>query len=480
MGNSAVPKAGPARGTRKPVETPAGALVLGGSYAGLLTAAVLSDFFPQVTILEKDKVEPAPTPRRGQPQALHVHALLACGLKALEDILPGIVDDLVTQGVEFGDMAGDVLWHEAGGYRVRFSSGLKAAFASRAMLEWCIRKRVAALPNVHILDGISVSGLIVDSSSDRIRGATSRRTGDREPLRFHGAELTVDATGRGSRSPRWLQELGYSRPPKSVVTSGIGYASREYHRKPADPKSPKVIVVGPEPPDNARTGHLFPIEGDRWILSLSGWGGDHPPRTERGFMEFARSLAAPDIFHVVSELKPVSDIRVLKYPISRRDHYEKARRLPSRYLVVGDALSSINPIYGQGMTVAALQVKNLRGLLARGTRLDHIGRFHFRAAASVASRAWDFAVGGDFEFPSTQGPRPFGAPFFNFYMRALNRATHHDPNVYRAFLQVMNLQASAWHLLRPCTFLRVLFGAKFPEDPKQLHYWAMRHGSSRY
>ncbi len=215
-------------------------------------------------------------------------------------------------------------------------------------------------------------------------------------------------------------------------------------------------MIAPEPPGNKRSGFFFPMEDDRWILTLAGHAGDHAPTDEAGFLEFARSLAAPDIYDTIRTLEPLTDILTHGFPSNLRHHYERLTRFPKGYLVVGDAICSFNPIYGQGMTSAAMQAAALGELLNRGQSLDELWKPFFKLAARIVDIPWMTAVGEDFRFPETHGKKGRGTDLINSYMTKVQQATHRDPVVYGAFLRVMNLLTPPTSLFRPSIAWRVL------------------------
>ena len=416
------------------------AVVIGGSLGGLLTARVLSDHFTRVTILERDPVSRQPESRKGQPQTRHVHGLLATGLHVMTHYFPDLPQALLDGGAMMNDFAGAMNWYSFGGYRKQFQMGVKVTTMSRPLLEALVRARVVALPNVTLMDNTAVKTLVTTPDRQRVTGVEieQRESGQTTPLH---ADLVVDASGRGSRTPQWLAELGYDAPPVSEVKVDVGYATRLYHRDPADPRGKTWTLITPEASKETRFGAIFPIEGDRWIVSLGGWAGDHAPTDPESFMAYARSLPAPDVYNVICRAQPLSDIIPHKFPHSLRRHYEKLRRFPQGYLVLGDAISSFNPTYGQGMTSAALQTLELKKLLAGGKSLDELAPVFFKQAAKVIDIPWQLAVGEDFRFPQTTGPKPVGTDLINKYVEKVHRATLHDEVVGLAFLKVMNLMA---------------------------------------
>lgn len=436
--------------------TPRRAVVLGASMAGLLTARVLSNHFDQVTIVERDPVHDRPEARKGQPQTRHLHGLLASGLDIMTRYYPDLPDALAVGGALVTDMTEHMQWYTYGGYRKRFAMGRRAALMSRPFLEFLIRQRTLALPNVALIDNCAVKALQTTGDSQRVTGVkVERRDGD---IAEHVlvASLVVDCTGRGSRSSQWLVEMGYAAPTESEVKVSVGYATRIYRRDPADPRSQDWILLTPEAPKETRFGGMFPIEGDRWVVSMGGWMGDHAPTDEQGFLEYARALPAPDIYNIISQAEPLSDITPHKFTSSLRRHYEKLERFPEGYLVLGDAICSFNPTYGQGMTSAAMQAAELDAILAqRQASVVGIAPLFFKRAAKVIDTPWQLAVGEDFRFPQTTGPKPAGVDLLNRYVAAVHRATLEDAAVGAAFIQVMNLMAPPSSLMTPRMVLRV-------------------------
>jgi 2-polyprenyl-6-methoxyphenol hydroxylase-like FAD-dependent oxidoreductase len=440
------------------------AIVLGGSLTGLLTARVLSGYFGEVVIVEKDKVNDQPEARKGQPQTRHLHGLLAKGLQVFTAYFPDLVDDLKAHGAQVGDLAIHLRWYDHGGYRKRFDSNLIGVSMSRPLLEWQIRRRVLTLPNVRLMDETDVDGLETTADCSRVTGVRLFENGVRathelpQPHTLKG-DLVVDAMGRGSPSPKWLENLGYVRPAESTVKVNFGYATRFYERRLDDPNRTDVIFVFPTPPHSKRYGAAFPIEGERWIVTLAGTAGDHPPLDEQGYIEFARTLDAPDLYQLVTKERPLSDITQHKLPSSLRRHYEKMARFPAGYLVVGDAIASFNPIYGQGMTSAAMQIEALDQILRAARKRDQLNGLaaeFFKRAAKIVDGPWQLAVGSDFMYPETEGPKPPATDFINRYIAKVHRATHTDTVVYGAFLKVINLIAPPSSLFRPQIVWRVL------------------------
>ncbi len=440
------------------------AIVIGGSLGGLLTARVLSKHFDRVTIIEKDRVELRPESRPGQPQTRHLHALLAQGLNVMTDYFPDLPQALVARGAIVNDFTDSMRWYSYGGYRAQFKIGFNITTMSRVLLEHLVREWVLALPQIELRDRATVKQLVAtpagdarsDAANQRVSGAIVSQQNSTPQTTIIGADLIVDVTGRNSLSLQWLQNLGYAPPPESEVRVNVGYATRIYRRDPQDPRSQTWILSTPEAPHQKRFGGMFPIEGNRWLVSIGGWHGEHAPLDARGYLEFARSLPSADIYEAIRSCEPLSEIIPHKFVSSRRRHYERLKRFPTGYIVLGDAISSFNPTYGQGMTVAALEAAELDRLLSADRSDDRLAATFFDRVAKIIEMPWQLAIGEDFRFPQTTGTKPLGVDVVNCYVKRLHQATLHDRIVGDAFFKVMNLIAPPSTLFHPQIVWRVL------------------------
>ncbi|HEV8482215.1 MAG TPA: hypothetical protein VGV87_01545 [Blastocatellia bacterium] len=433
------------------------AVVLGGSMAGLLAARVLTEFFDHVTLIERDALPESAENRKGVPQGRHLHALLTKGEQIISRLFPGLPRELQDGGAIRCDIPGDVLWYQYGGYKLRFESGITVLSMSRPFLESGVRRRVLALHNLRCIDQCDVKGLVATSDHRRVTGVTIQRR--ESPEEVINADLVVDATGRGSQSPRWLEALGYPRPEETAVQVGVGYTTRIYRQRPGCLEGAKAVFTMPTPPLETRGGVLFPMEGGRWIVTLAGWLGDHAPAEEKGFLEFARTFAALDIHDVISRAEPITDFVTHKLPSNLRRHYEKMKSFPAGYLVIGDAICSFNPVYGQGMTVSAMGAEALEHCLeiamARDD-LDMIAPNFFKRTAKAVDHAWTMAVGEDLRYPQVEGPRPVGTDLINWYLGKVHRATLRDKEISRLFFRIMTMTHPPAEIFKPGALLRVL------------------------
>ncbi|MGH7598849.1 MAG: FAD-dependent oxidoreductase [bacterium] len=424
------------------------AIVIGGSMAGLLATRVLADHFRQVTLVERDVFPSMAEQRRGVPQGRHVHGLLASGRRVLDQLFPGISEQLIAAGAIEGDIVRDSRFFAEGACLARRASGLEGLLMSRPFLENFVRQRVLNLSNVVTRQDCRVDGLT--ASEDRRRVTGIRQNGE-----VLSVELVVDATGRGSRTPQWLETLGYPKAPEERVEIALGYTTRYFRRRPQDLGGDLAAIIPPTPLGK-RGGAMLAQEDDQWAVTLLAHFGTGAPEDLSGFIEFAKNLPAPYIYEVIRDAEPLNGPASLRFPASVRRRYEKLERFPDGYLVFGDAISSFNPIYGQGMSVAALEAMELAQTLAEGS--GDLARRFFTRMAKVVDIPWAIAVGADLRIPEAVGPRSAGVNFVNWYMARLHKAAHDDPALALAFYNVSNLLAPPSSVMNPRNLLRVLWG----------------------
>lgn len=436
------------------------AVVIGASMGGLLAARALADFYDTVTVLERDHFPAADEPRKGVPQGRHAHGLLARGSEVIEQFFPGWTEEVVADGGIRGDIADDVKWIGHGVALKTAPSDLNGLLAARPVLEGHVRRRLLKLPNVRAIAGCTVQGLVASADRSVILGVRVRV--DNAAEQVMAADLVVDASGRGSASPAWLEALGYTRPEEDRIDIGIGYTTRLYRRKPSDLGGKVAIVVAGSGP-NWRNGVILYHSADRWIVSIGGYFGDHAPVDAQLFAAYAGSLPTPEIYDIVAHAEPVGDFVSYRYPANLRRRYERLAQFPKNYLVFGDAICSFNPVYGQGMTVAAEESTLLQRALREGS-VDLARRF-FALASVAVDTPWDIAVGNDLRHPQVSGERPAKVRFINWYLGKLHQAARHDAQLAIAFLRVANLKAPPQSLLHPAIVARVIRGNFRPRHP---------------
>ncbi len=428
------------------------AIIIGGSMSGLLAARVLSDFYNEVTILERDSLLSDGRHRRGVPQSRHAHGLLAGGREVLDELFPGISEDLIGAGAISADVVNDGKWFFEGDCLRRAPSGTNGILLSRPLLESTIRGRVRALERISVRDSCSVRDLIM------VKGLVK---GIRTETGVLEADLVVDASGRGSQSAKWLKSLGFPPPREEEVEVRLTYTTRIFRRRKSDMGGDAFASI-PVTLENKRSGVILAQEGDRWVVTLIGRFGIEAPEDLEGYRDYAKQLAASYIYDVIRDAEPIGDATVMRFPASIRRRYEELQRFPDGFLVFVDAICSFNPIYGQGMSAAALQAKTLQKELADG-RANLAQRF-FTRASKVIDTPWNIAVGSDLRMPETVGKRTLAGRIMSWYISKLQRFAHRDADAAVAFLRVAQLLDDPSTLMRPKLVLQVLTGS-FQEEP---------------
>ena len=421
------------------------AVVIGGSIAGLLAARVLSEFYREVVVVDRDELSKEGEYRRCVPQGRHAHALLAGGLDVLEELLPGLADEMISQGAVPCDALSDGRWFFEGGDLVRCRSGARSILMSRPMLEDGVRRRIRAIDSVSILDKRSVRGLI--ASEHRVEGVRT----DVETIE---ADLVVDAAGRGSKAPEWLEALGYHAPREEKVAVQLVYTTRVFRREDTHINGDAFVVVPPTP-EGKRGGVALAKEDNEWIVTLYGYFGQEAPEDLSLFIDYAATLPAKYIHELIIDAEPLGDAKVMRYPASVRNRYEHLKQIPEGFIAFGDAICSFNPIYGQGMSSAALQALELRRAL-RDAGDDLAPRF-YRAAAKVIDNPWSIAVGSDLNMPETQAHRGLSTRIINWYMSQVHKRGHHHTDAAIAFIRVAQLMDSPPAVMRPALAVRVMW-----------------------
>ncbi|MEU5090351.1 FAD-dependent oxidoreductase [Streptomyces sp. NPDC021356] len=431
------------------------AVVLGGSMAGLLAARVLADSYDEVLVVERDTISGTTTPRKGVGQGRHVHGLLARGQQILDELFPGFTGEAVEAGVPTGDL-GELRWFFNGRRLSPGTTGLICVSATRPVLESRVRERVAALPGVVLLERHDIVGLVADDMRDTVTGVRVQSQEPGAEERTIEADLVVDATGRGSRAPLWLEEFGYERPDEERIRIDLSYTTRKFRLRDDAALDGDLSINPVSSPSHRRGAFLSRIEGGLVVVSLTGVLGDSAPADLQGFLEWTRTLPVSDIHDVIHDAEPVDDGAVFRYPASQRRRYERLSRFPDRFLVLGDAACSFNPVYGQGMTVAALEALVLREHLSHG-EVDP--KTFLADIAQVIEVPWQFSAGADLGYPEVEGERTPQWEASGAFMAALHAAAVVDGEVTATFMRVAGLVATPDALMSPDMLRRVEEGA---------------------
>ena len=384
------------------------AIVIGGGIAGLLAARVLFTHFKQVMILEKDVYSNKPGPRNGIPQSSHIHILLMKGKQILTELFPKLEANLIAKGAHKIDLLADVKYQLATGVAMRFKSGMDTIACTRPLLECEIRNELLAQSqNIKIIDNARVVNLIKNPNDNKIVGVNAISNNAAQD--FYG-ELIVDASGRKSETIQWLEKIGFGRPKEIRINSFIGYATQKYKFPENLNLDWKSFIVPTNPPTNPRMAVIYPVEDNEFMLGLLGIGKTYPPTDAEGFLEFAKQIGIDDVKKTIENSEPVSSIFGYRETGSRKYLYEKMKVWPENFISLGDSVCAFNPIYGQGISVAAMCAKTLGECLKSDGKTKTLEkgfakRFQKRIA-KVNSFPWLLGTIEDLRWSTTEGPRP--------------------------------------------------------------------------
>jgi 2-polyprenyl-6-methoxyphenol hydroxylase-like FAD-dependent oxidoreductase len=444
------------------------AIVIGGSMAGLAVARVLADYFQHVSIIERDAPQRETVFRKGVPQARHAHVLLKGGELALEQIFPGLRQELVDQGALVVNAGLDVALQLFGQWRQPYPSAIDVLACGRPLLEHTLYQRLSTHPRVTFVHDSEVVGLCTDEQQTQVTGVQLRqRNGHAQQAEtIVEASVVVDASGRSSRAPQWLEALGYTPPVETTISAQAGYASRIYQRPPQFEPGWKALSIVPVAPSVKRGGVILPMEGDRWHVTLVGMAGDYPPTDEGAFLAFARSLPNPQLYTAIVRAQPLSDIWGARNLDNRLRDYAKLPRYLEGFVVCGDSVYALNPVYAQGMTVAALSALAIDQCMREQRRAHPNGDLRGLAQrvqtriGKVVAGPWQMATGEDRRWPTSEGaePLPLPARLLQRYAGQVLRTMLTDATVAEVFTRVQQMIAPPTLFFRPDVLLRV-FGA---------------------
>jgi 2-polyprenyl-6-methoxyphenol hydroxylase-like FAD-dependent oxidoreductase len=431
------------------------AVVIGAGMAGLSIAQALTTGFDRVTVIDRDRLPTGSDARRGVPQSRHLHLLLPAGIDALQALFPGLEDQLCADGAKTGDT--DRIRMCLSGHRLATArTGHRTVFCSRPFLESHVRRRVREDPRISLRDGMRISGLAIANDGGRVEGVeiASPDDGDRQVLR---AEVVVDCSGRRSPVPGWLADLGHPTAEVDELDVQVRYATRRYELPETALDGDRHVLIGPTP-DGPRGAAMTNVEDDRWIVTLFALAGESPPADGDGFEPFAAQLPIPDVHEAIRAGRAIDDPSPYRFPTNRRHRYEGLENLPSGLLAAGDAVCSFNPIYGQGMTVAAMEARILQERLRCGVLPS--ARTWFADIAEIIDVAWQLAIGSDLAVTAVDGRRPLPVRVLNRYLARLHAAAVHDPRLTERLARIIGMIDPPSHLLRPTTIASVLRGAR--------------------
>jgi 2-polyprenyl-6-methoxyphenol hydroxylase-like FAD-dependent oxidoreductase len=449
--------------SRHPIDNHA--IVIGGSVAGLTIAQILTRHVGRVTIIERDSLPATPDFRKGAAHARHAHILLGRGQEILESLFPGLRQSLLQQGAVTVNMGSDLAFFNSGSWGQPFPSAITMIGCSRPLIEDALRRQLLQNPQVQLCQEQEVLGLTTDKRRQRATGVRLRNRRDpAAPETTLAADLVVDASGRDSHAPQWLTELGYVAPAETTVNAFAGYASRIYRRPAHLGESWKAMYSMVSPPNFTRGGVILPMEGDRWQVTVMGMAKDYPPTDEAGFLTFLRGMPSARMYEALKDAEPLTAPYGYRRAENRMRYYEKLPRYLENFLVTGDAVYAFNPVYGQGMTVAAIGSLTLDRCLQTQRRrhpdgdLTGLAQDYQRQLARAIADPWQMATGQDIRWPGTEGGLQPDAitRLVQRYLDRVLRTMPHNPVVAEAFYHVQNMLKPPTSLFHPRILWQVL------------------------
>ncbi|WP_330328568.1 hypothetical protein OHS33_01650 [Streptomyces sp. NBC_00536] len=453
------------------------AVVVGGGHAGLVTARVLADHFREVVILERDAVDGDTGTHPHAPQGYHAHAVLAKGSQVLETLFPGLRAEMEELGAPVFDYGERIDFLLPAGLAPRCRTGVRVQSFTRAELERRLRRRVLALPGVRLVPSARCESLVmgrpgavsrvtyriadgaadgtVDGAADGAAEAAGEAPGESVAL---DADLVVDASGRSGGLDRRLAELGVAVPEKRVVKAKITYTSMSFDRPEKNPPDFDIAYQMMFAPGVSRGGVILAVENERWMCSLFGYGEEAPPTDDEGYLGFARTLGNPHLAGQIEQRDRPESVHRYVNVNNQWNLYHQSKAWPERLLAVGDSVCVFNPVYGQGLTVAAMEAELLQGMLSelrvKGRGLDGLSRRYQGRVARLLVAPWTLSSNSDLMWNRDGQPLP--ARIAHWYNKHLFAVSARDPRVWTRFVGVVNMVASPATLFHPAVFRKVV------------------------
>lgn len=431
------------------------AIVIGGSIAGKLAAKALSDFFQEVMILEAGEEWNEKSPRKRVPQSHHPHVLLKGGERAIEKLFPAIMRQLKEDGGIVNNFTGDLKWHHFSLWKQPFIGELNAVQQSRPMLESHIQKRMSEVTNITTKYETVVEQLIIDPLRNKISGVKTKCLITGMKKDFH-ADIVVDTSGFGSKNIEWLKAQGIEIKEEKVWIQ-LFYATRIFRLKQNERPDWCNLLISPSFPENPYGAFIQTIEDNQYFVTFSGYANEKAPKTDEEFLAFAHKLPAPDVIYFLEQAEPITDIKVHKIPYQVRRRFDLVKNMPEGFLVIGDAHCRFDPVFGQGMSVAAMEAEELQMCLKEGKALEKgFTRGFYKRISKIIATPWEMATTEAFRHPKIKGEKSFIQPFQQWYTKKIYQLSANNPDIYIRLVRVMNLMRSPLHLFHPKVWFAIL------------------------
>ncbi|QQN86089.1 FAD-dependent oxidoreductase [Bacillus toyonensis] len=435
------------------------AIVIGGSMAGKFAAKALSTSFKEVIILEVGDKWDGKASRKRVPQSDHPHVLLKGGEKAIEELFPTITNELIEAGSIINNFTRDLKWHQFGLWKQPFIGEVHMIQQSRPLLEWHIQKRIDQVSNITITYKTLVNGLLVDGKLNKVCGVKVKylETGMQEEVH---ADIVVDASGFGSKSMEWLREYEIEVQEEKVRID-LFYATRMFQLKENEELDCCNMLMSPSFPENPYGVLIQTIEDNRYFVTFSGYANEKAPQTDNEFYDFAENLSIPNVTEFLNKAEGITDIKTYKIPYQVRRRFDLVNNVPEGLLVVGDAQCRFDPVFGQGVSVAAMEAHQLQLLLQSRKQLDKTFTQQFyKKTADIIETPWDMTTTEISRHPKLKRELTTKQKFQLWYTKQIYRLSASDSDVYIRLVRVMNLIRSPFHLFHPKVLLAVLLNRK--------------------
>jgi 2-polyprenyl-6-methoxyphenol hydroxylase-like FAD-dependent oxidoreductase len=418
------------------------AVVIGAGMAGLAAAGAVADYFERVIVLERDRLPNQAVPRSGAPQSRHLHGLLPGGERALTDLFPHFSQDLVDAGSVPLRISSDVRVEIPGvGPFPSRDFGWFFYGASRPLIELVTRRQAETLTNLTVRSGRRVLEITATPDGAMVTGVRCESADGRQEVL--AADLVVDASGRGAPTLALLRSSGRPVPDEIVIGVDLHYTTTTFVIPQDASTDWRGIAVHPHAPESSRGGYMLPIEGNRWVLTLTGRLGERPPAEPDGFMDYAQRLETQTIYNAIKHAERRGGFGRYAYPASTWRRFDRLSAFPDGLAPIGDSICRFNPVYGQGMSVAAQEARLLNHLLKGRTTganpLAGLALAFFSESLPLVEAPWNMSAVPDLVYPETRGERPADFESRLKYNGALIRTAMHDADVHRLLTEVHQL-----------------------------------------
>ena len=427
------------------------AIVIGGGIAGLLCARVLSDVSKEVVIFEKEQIAGNLETRRGVPQAFHTHTLLDSGRRILNEYFRGFTDELEKLGNKKADQTAGLKWFHHGAWKYREPLGESLNIQSRWHLEGLARKYIKETYNISIQNS-KVDDIVI--TEEKISAVIS------EGKEFY-ADIVLDCSGPASQLKTWLPKHGFSCPPELRIKIDLKYSTYLYKRDPEEKHEWEGLAIYPEAPHGHKSGIVFPIideiHGPCWQVTAVGRNGEYAGNSHEEFLKFMQGLDQPDIFDCISKWEVIDKKgHHISFHENIRTYYDHLLKYPAGLLPCGDSFGRINPIFGQGMSIAAIESEILKKTLSEVSDLKTLTSLYLKRIGCFFDIPWFLVNCEDWRYPHIPGRRK-AVKFINWYTGRLHKLCGSDKQIVSDMYKVLHFNKKPISLFKPKTVFKALF-----------------------